>query len=87
MLADGWYGWLVTGFPALSDITARWPARVQGWLLRFGWLRALVLYAASTRYDAVLMIRTDRGWRSLLLLRALFGRRRKLVVLHFIDHS
>lgn len=32
------------------------------------------------------MIRTGPGWRTLLLLRALFGRRRKLVVLHFLVH-
>jgi glycosyltransferase involved in cell wall biosynthesis len=86
VLADGWYGWLVASFPALSDVTDRWPARVQAWLLRFGALRAVVLFAHSIRYDAVLMIRTDRGWRSLLLLRALLGRHRKLLVLHFIDH-
>jgi hypothetical protein len=85
VLADGWYGWLIPGFRALSDLCARWPARVQGWTLRFGALRAVVLFAASVRYDAVAMIRTDRGWRSLLLLRALLGRRPKLVVLHFID--
>jgi glycosyltransferase involved in cell wall biosynthesis len=87
VLADGWYGWLVTGFPALSDVIERWPARVQAWLLRFGALRAVVLFAFSIRYDAVLMIRTDRGWRTLLLLRALLGHRRKLLVLHFIDHT
>jgi hypothetical protein len=85
VLADGWYGWLVVSFRALSDVTERWPARAQAWLLRFGALRAVVLFAVSIRYDAVLMIRTDRGWRSLLLLRALLGRRRKLLALHFID--
>ncbi|MEA2196505.1 MAG: hypothetical protein QOJ25_556 [Solirubrobacteraceae bacterium] len=86
VLADGWYGWLVPGFRALYDIYEGWPARVQKWMLRFGALRAVVLFAASTRYDAVVTIRTDRGWRTLLLLRALLGRRRKLVALHFIDH-
>jgi glycosyltransferase involved in cell wall biosynthesis len=86
VLADGWYGWLVPGFRALSDVYERWPARMQEWMLRFGALRAGVLFAVSTRYDAVVTIRTDRGWRSLLLLRALLGRRRKLVALHFIDH-
>ena len=85
VLADGWYGWLVPGFRALSDVYERWPDRVQDWMLRFGALRAVVLFAASTRYDAVVTIRTDRGWRSLLLLRAVLGRRRKLVALHFID--
>jgi glycosyltransferase involved in cell wall biosynthesis len=86
VLADGWYGWLVPGFRALYDIYERWPARVQDWMLRFGALRAVILFGASVRYDAVVTIRTDRGWRSLLVLRALLGRRRKLVALHFIDH-
>lgn len=86
VLADGWYGWLIPGFRALADLTERWPAPLQAWMLRFGWLRALVLFAASVEYDAVATIRTDRGWRSLLLLRAVLGRRRKLVALHFIDH-
>ena len=86
VLADGWYGWLIPGFRALSDLTARWPGRVQAWMLRFGALRAVVLFAFSVRYDAVAVIRADRGWRTLLLLRALLGRRRKLVALHFIDH-
>lgn len=85
VLADGWYGWLIPSFRALSDVIERWP-RVQAWTLRFGVLRGVLLFAVSVRYDAVAMIRTDRGWRSLLLLRAVFGRRRKLVVLHFIDH-
>src|ERR1700727_2683707 len=86
VLADGWYGWLIPGFRALSDVIESWPARVQGWTLRVGALRAVVLFAVSVRYDAVAMIRTDRGWRSFLLLRALLDRRRKLIVLHFIDH-
>jgi glycosyltransferase involved in cell wall biosynthesis len=85
VLADGWYGWLVPSFRSLSDVIVRWP-RVQAWTLRFGVLRGVLLFAVSVRYDAVAMIRTDRGWRSLLLLRAVLGRRRKLVVLHFIDH-
>ena len=86
VLADGWYGWLIPSFRALSDVYERWPRPVQEWMLRLGALRAVVLFAASLRYDVVATIRTDRGWRSLLLLRALLGRRRKLVALHFIDH-
>ncbi|MDQ6804751.1 MAG: glycosyltransferase [Actinomycetota bacterium] len=86
VLADGWYSSLIPSFEAVSDVCARWPKRVQGWTLRFGALRALVHFAASINYDAVAIIRTDRGWRSLLLLRAILGRRRKLVVFHFIDH-
>ena len=86
VLADGWYGSLIPGFRSFSEITEGWPTRVQEWMLRIGPLRSLALFAASVRYDVVATIRTDRGWRSLLLLRALLGRRRKLLVLHFIDH-
>ncbi|MDQ6777507.1 MAG: glycosyltransferase [Actinomycetota bacterium] len=86
VLADGWYGWLIPGFRSVTEVYARWPRRVHEWTLRFGALRALMVFAASLKYDAVVMIRTDRGWRSLLLLRALLGRRRKLVAIHFIDH-
>jgi glycosyltransferase involved in cell wall biosynthesis len=86
VVADGWYGWLIPSFRSLSEITEDWPPRVQGWMSRLGPLRGLVLYTVSVRFDVVATIRTDPGWRSLLLLRALVGRRRKLLVLHFIDH-
>ena len=86
VLADGWYGSLIPSFRSLSEVTEAWPPRVQGWMSRLGALRGVVLFAASVRYDVVATIRTDPGWRSLLLLRALLGRRRKLLVLHFIDH-
>lgn len=51
-----------------------------------GPLRGLALFAASVRADAVAVVRTGPGWRALLLARALLGRRRKLVALHFIVH-
>jgi hypothetical protein len=51
-----------------------------------GPLRGLALFAASVRSDAVAVVRTGPGWRALLLLRALLGRRRKLVALQFIVH-
>jgi len=86
VLADGWYSWVIPSFCPLTDITERWPRCVQEWLGRLGPLRALILFLASARYDVLAVIRGDRGWRSLLLMRALLGRRRKLVVLHFIDH-
>lgn len=85
VLADGWYSWTVPGFCALTDVVERWPRRLQLLMGRLGPLRALVLLVASTQYDVVAVTRSDRGWRSFLLLRALLGRRRKLVVLHFID--
>jgi hypothetical protein len=51
-----------------------------------GPLRGLALFAASVRADAIAVVRTGPGWRALLLLRALLGRRRKLVALQFIVH-
>lgn len=51
-----------------------------------GPLRGIALFAASVRADAIAVVRTGPGWRALLLLRALFGRRRKLVALQFIVH-
>jgi glycosyltransferase involved in cell wall biosynthesis len=86
VLADGWYSWEIPGFRPLTDLIARWPKPLQALSWRVGPLRSALLFAASLRYDLVAVIRADRGWRSLLLLRALLGRRRKLVVLHFIDH-
>jgi hypothetical protein len=51
-----------------------------------GALRGVRLFVASVRADAIGVVRTGAGWRSLLLLRALFGRRRKLVAIQFIVH-
>ena len=51
-----------------------------------GPLRGLALFAASVSADAIAVVRTGPGWRALLLARALLGRRRKLVALHFIVH-
>ena len=87
VLADGWYGWVVQGFVPLTDLIERWPRRWRDAVGRTGALRGLVLFVYSASFDTVAVIRTDPGWRSLLLLRALFGRRRKLVALHFIDHA
>jgi hypothetical protein len=62
------------------------PAPLADRVLGAGWLRGLALGLLSSRYRAVAIIRYDRGWRTLLLVRALFGRRRKLVVFQFFDH-
>lgn len=86
MLADGWYSWLAPSFRALTELTSGWPEPLKAMLWRVGALRALVLFAAGNRYAATAVIRSDRGWRTLLLLRAALGRRRKLVVLQFNDH-
>jgi hypothetical protein len=75
-IVDGFYGWL------LDDVDCFERRRAP----RSGPLRGLLLFCASVRAPAVVVIRTDPGWRTLLLLRALFGRRRKLVVLQFIVH-
>jgi hypothetical protein len=86
VLADGWYSWLTPSFRPLTDLTDGWPEPLKAALRRVGALRAVVLFAAGTRYAVTAVTRSDSGWRSLLLLRAVFGRRRKLVVLQFIDH-
>ena len=81
-IADGWYSELIDGLPGLEDVVPRWAAR---WLPRRGPLRGALLALLSVRAERVALIRHDPGWRSLLALRALFGRRRKLVALHFIE--
>ncbi len=60
------------------------PAAVSRAAARYGALRGLLLFVASTRAPAIALVRQDRGWRTLLLARALFGRRRKLIALQFI---
>jgi len=84
-LVDGSYLWLIPDVQTLGDRLARLPAPLRPLVTRFGWLRGLVLFAGSLRRETV-VIRTGPGWRTLLVLRALLGRRRKLVVLHFLVH-
>jgi hypothetical protein len=72
-LVDVSYGRLIPGAEVV-DTGARGP------------LRGLVLFGASVRADTIAVVRTGSGWRALLLLRALLGRRRKLVALQFIVH-
>jgi hypothetical protein len=85
-IADGWYAWTLPGVDSFGDwLTAR-PCAVRAAAGRIGAARGIALYAASLRRPAVVVVRTDPGWRTLLLLRALLGRRRKLVVLQFIRH-
>lgn len=81
-IADGWYAELIGALPRPEDVVSDRLARL---LPRRGPLRGAVLALLSTRADRVALIRHDPGWRSLLALRALFGRRRKLVALHFIE--
>lgn len=85
-IADGMYAWLLPDVRAFPDWLSQLPEPVPRLALRHGWLRGLLLFAASTRHESIAVIRTEPGWRTLLLLRALLGRRRKLVALHFIVH-
>lgn len=84
-LGDGWYSWHLPGVRPLTDRLEAWPDVVSRLAWRVGLLRGALLFLASLGYRRVAMIRADRGWRSLLLLRACLGRRRKLVAWHFID--
>ena len=77
MIGDGWYAALVPALTGVDD--TRWRRVPRG-----PW-RGLVLGLLSVRADRVFLIRHDPGWRALLAFRALFGRRRKLVALHFIE--
>ena len=85
-IADGMYAWLLPGVRPFPDWLARLPAPLPRLALRHGWLRGLLLFVASTRHETIAVVRTEPGWRTLLALRALLGRRRKLVALHFIVH-
>ncbi|HEY2769322.1 MAG TPA: glycosyltransferase [Solirubrobacteraceae bacterium] len=85
VLADGWYSWLIGSVRPFTDLVASWPGPLQALTWRLGPFRALLLLLAATRYDTVVVVRQTLGWRSVLLGRALFGRRRKLVVMQFID--
>jgi glycosyltransferase involved in cell wall biosynthesis len=87
VVADGWYSWIAPGFMPLTRLLERWPERLRALVLGTGPARGLILAAASGRYERVAAIREAPGWRTLLLVRALAGRRRKLVVLQFIDHG
>lgn len=73
VIGDGWYAELLPGVE---------PVRTR---LR-GPLRGARLFAASVRAERLLVTKHDPGWRALLALRALLGRRRKLLVAHWIDH-
>ena len=85
-IADGMYAWLAPGVRSFYDWLAGLPAPLARLAARHGWARGLLLFAASTRHDAIAVVRTEPGWRTLLLARALLGRRRKLVALHLIVH-
>lgn len=77
VIGDGWYAALVSSLTGVDG--TRWRRVPRG-----PW-RGLLLGLLSVRADRVFLIRHDPGWRALLAFRALFGVRRKLVALHFIE--
>jgi hypothetical protein len=77
VIGDGWYAALVPSLTGIDE--TRWA------FVPRGPLRGLVLGLLSVRADRVFLIRHDPGWRALLAFRAVFGVRRKLVALHFIE--
>src|SRR5690349_16827581 len=86
VLADGWYGALIDSFQAFERLLERWPYGVQVAAWKLGFARGVVLFVVGLRFDRIAVTRADMGWRTLLLLRVLLGRRRKLIALQFIDH-
>jgi glycosyltransferase involved in cell wall biosynthesis len=81
-LVDGYYGPYLA-FTDFAELLGRAPALVRR-AAGVGALRGVLLFLASLGRPAVVVVRLDRGWRSLLLLRAAFGRRPKLVALQFL---
>ncbi len=82
MLVDGYYGPYLD-FDDFADVLRRAPAPVAR-IAAIGPLRGVLLFLESLRRPAVVVVRVDPGWRALLLLRAVLGRRPKLVVLQFL---
>lgn len=80
------YGWLLPGAESFVDWLGRRPSWLRRMAERAGFVRGLLLFVASVRSRRIAVVRAQAGWRTLLLLRALFGRERKLVALHFIVH-
>jgi len=85
-IADGWYAWMLGGVEWLDRRLERGPRALRALARRRGAVRGALLFAESVRRPGVVVLRADPGWRTLLALRALLGRRRKLVALHFIVH-
>jgi glycosyltransferase involved in cell wall biosynthesis len=85
-VVDGWYRWYLPEHRSFGDVANRWPARLRPLIWRYGVVRAVTLVVGGRSHHAIVVIRRDAGWRSLLLLSALVHRSPKLVVLHFIHH-
>lgn len=90
-VVDTWYSKLsgaihphvaLRHMPVLGRLSERLRARV----LAIPVLRGVVMFLASVRRPAVGMAREDPGWGTLLFLRALLGRHRKLLGFQYIVH-
>lgn len=83
-ILDGWYAGLA-GSRSFPDWLADRPRPLRRATERAGFVHGLVLLALSFRAEAVAAVNVaGRGWQTLVLGRALLGRRRKLVALEFI---
>ena len=90
-MIDGWYSLIAGVCPAPRGVletpgVRRLPRPLLNRLLRWSATRGVLLFAASVRHPAVGIARDDPGWATLLLLRAVFGRRPKLIAFQFILH-
>ena len=90
-IGDGWYA----GIPGVEDagrairalpLVRHLPTPITQALLERSLTRGALLFAASARRPAIVVMREGPGWGMLLLLRALFGRRRKLITIQHIVH-
>ncbi|MFL5868074.1 MAG: nucleotidyltransferase family protein, partial [Thermoleophilaceae bacterium] len=90
-VADGWYR-LLEGAQSPEDalletpVVRRLPSAVLDRLMGRAFTRGLLLFAISIDRPAIGVQREEPGWGTLLVLRALLGRRRKLVSLQHIVH-
>jgi hypothetical protein len=81
-VVDGYYGPYLE-FADFAEILRQAPGPIRR-AAEIGALRGALLFAESIRRPAVAVVRLDRGWRTLLLARAVLGHRRKLVILQFL---
>ncbi len=84
VVVDGYYGPYLHETHPFDLWLWGLPAAISRPAARYGLLRGVLLFVASIRAPAIALVRQDRGWRTLLLTRALFGRHRKLIALQFI---
>jgi glycosyltransferase involved in cell wall biosynthesis len=84
VVVDGYYGPYLREAHPFDLWLWELPPPVARAAARYGALRGVLLFIASLRAPAIALVRQDRGWRTLLLGRAVFGRRRKLIALQFI---